>query len=96
MSMLPREPDWLRRDGIATGSLIETYIHIARVRPLTATETAERDALRAWSDRRAAVVRAIATGSVVDAAAIDAALAKLGRSPIPAVRPQRPARNRGE
>ncbi len=93
MSALPREPDWLRRDSIACGSLVETYIHISRVRSLTANETAELNALCAWSDKRAAVARSLVTGALKDDAAFDAALAGLGRAPIPAVLPQRPARN---
>lgn len=95
MSALPREPDWLMRDHIACGSLVETYLHISRVRPLTDAERAECKALLAWSKRRAAVVQAITTRVVTDAAAIEAALAELGRAPIPAVRPQRPALNGG-
>lgn len=87
---MPSEPRWLWMDHIGVGSDIETYIHIARVRPLTDAEREDRDALRAWSDKRSALVRRLITTPERDW--FEAALAELGRAPTPRVPPVRPGR----
>lgn len=79
-------------DHIGVGSLVETYIHIGRERPLTARETADRDALRAWSSRRSALVVRVIREPLTRAEWLDAALAELGPAPWPAVTPERPRR----
>jgi hypothetical protein len=88
---IPSEPGWLRQDHIRVGSDIETFIHIARTRPLTDAEREDRDALRAWSDKRAALARRLFTSSDHDW--FETALAELGRAPMPRVRPERPGRD---
>lgn len=74
----------------AVGSLVETYIHIMRLRALTERENSDLHALLAWGKKRTEIVLRVQRSETFEW--LDAALADLGPAPIPAERPVRPGR----
>ncbi len=85
-------PSWFHIDHMRVGSIVETYIHISRVRPLTEQENQSLSALTAWSDNRVTIVRAASMGASHDM--VRAAAEELGRAPIPSPLPLRPGSGR--